>query len=177
MNPVRKRMMGFVAATGLCLGLASCTSGDSVSAEDLTAAAALAGRLDAYLRAEGHTPYGGLSGGGGAAREGTVQIAGDRGATSIYAVCQGPAGEARVSVDDATALALPCSDEPQARVVQDEWVSVGVRLKVHVEGAPTGSTWAVAAGASSSVTDEFFRPSEVRCTSISGGGAGRRDAR
>ncbi|WZH36802.1 MAG: hypothetical protein PIR02_18955 [Microbacterium enclense] len=141
--------MGVVAVAGLCLGLASCAAGESDSAEDLTAATALAGRLDAQLRAEGRTPYGGLSGGGGAAREGTVQIAGDRGTTSIYAVCHGPAGEAGVSVDDGAATTLSCSDEPQAIVVQDDWVSLGVRLKVRVDGAPAGSVWAVTAGASS----------------------------
>ena len=105
-------------------------------------------RLDATLREEGRSVYGGLSGLGGAAREGTVQLAGDRGATSIYAVCDGPAGEAFVSINDESLRALPCTKAPQVVVLQDEFSDVGVRMKVDVVDAPAGQVWAVTAGTS-----------------------------
>lgn len=139
-----------VAVPVLCLALTSCVATEATSVEDLSGATALAGRLDVTLRGEGRTPYGGLSGLGGATREGTVQLAGDRGRTSIYAMCDGPAGEARISIDGSPSVVLLCDDEPQVVVLQDEFSGVGVRMSLRVEDAPAGSVWAVTAGASSS---------------------------
>lgn len=79
-----------------------------------------------------------------------MQLAGDRGKTSIYAMCEGPAGEAHVSIDDGSYTTLPCGGEPKVVVLQDEFAGVGVRMAVRVGGAPTDSVWAVTADASRS---------------------------
>lgn len=139
-----------IAVSTLSLAMPACTPAQTTSSERLSEATALGVRLDATLREEGRSVYGGLSGLGGAAREGTVQLAGDRGATSIYAMCDGPAGEAIVSINDESLSALPCTKAPQVVVLRDKFSDVGVRMKVVVVDAPAGSVWAVTAGTSPS---------------------------
>lgn len=147
----RGRHLGvLIAVPALALAVTSCTPAETTSTERLRDATALGVRLDETLRSEGRSPYGGLSGLGGATREGIVQLASDRGRTSIYATCHGPAGEARVSIDDGPSRALPCSEEPQVVVLQDESPGAGLRVKVSVVDAPAGAVWAVTAGASPS---------------------------
>ncbi|WP_445337567.1 hypothetical protein [Clavibacter sp. CFBP 8614] len=141
------RRLILVAAALSVAALTSCsTTTDDRPPEPSRSPQDVADELSASMRQSGRAEYGGLAGPGDQPQSSAIQITGDRRGLAIYALCSGAEGDATVRIADGEPVTMACGTG-QVQVLDPEVDVVGSRLTLSVEGAPTGSLWAIAAGA------------------------------
>ncbi|MDA3804908.1 MULTISPECIES: hypothetical protein [Clavibacter] len=144
---MKRYIVASAVITASVMAMSSCTTTDPGPVDTVPSPQSLMRTLDGSLKEKSGESYGGLAGSGGGPQSSSVEIAGDRSGLAVYAMCIGAAGEATVKIADESAVKMKCDSSSGVQVLADNVPLKGVRLTVAVEGAPTGSTWAIAAGA------------------------------
>lgn len=135
------------AAAALVLALTGCTSG--AAEPDLEELNRVQETLHRSITQEGHELYGSAGAVGGRETSITIDVGLGRAGLTVTGLCRGGEGTALVTLNEDGPYELPCGKEAGFYELTSALPLEGIRLPITVEGAPEGSTWAVAASSGS----------------------------